>query len=253
MFNIQLVNLVILFHISFCFKFSERAIKASSATKVFIYCRINKDMAINCSRYCNEESFLSLLNRFRIIKGSHSRTEDGIESLVTCLSCLKPEPEIRRLIEILTTESEDSDRVVNIHTSSLMHVGSEFEYGPHNNMYFFNSNSIVGLLMALSNALDIRIFVICGSLPLRILHKDEFVLQFNYGEESSSKIVIGLVGLTIFHKLNQPEDESITWDTLIRESKEITESMLNFLSSDLNRDIIIPNHQNSMLPALVVA
>lgn len=203
-------------------------------------------MTINCSRYCNDEAFMAHLNRFRITKGSHSRTEDSIESLVSCLSCLKPEAEIRRLIDILTTESEVSDRGISIHTDSLMHVGSEFEYGRHNDMYFFNSKSIVGLLMALSNALDIRIYIICGSLPLRILHKDEFILQFNYGEESSSKIVIGLVGLTIFHKLNQPDDESNTWDTLLRESKEITESMLNLLSSDLNRDIVFPNPQNSV-------
>lgn len=152
-------------------------------------------MAINCNRYCNDETFMNLLNRFRITKGSHSRKEDVMDSLIACLSCVKPEAEIRNLIDILTTESNGRDRGITIETESLMHSGSEFEYGIHNNMFFFNSRSIVGLLMALSNALNLNIFVVCSSLPLRILHKGDRVLNFNFGEERSIKVVIGLVGM----------------------------------------------------------
>ena len=194
-------------------------------------------MTINCSLYCNDETFLTFLNRFQITKGSHSRSEDMIESLVSCLSCLRPEAEIRQLVQILTTESEDTDRGISVQTESLMHVGSEFEYGRHNDMYFFNSESIVGLFMALSKALNIRILVICGRLPLRILHKDQFVLQFNYGDENSSKIVIGLVGLTILHKLNQPDSDSPIWNRLLIESHNISETLLRNISDDLNQGV----------------
>jgi hypothetical protein len=148
---------------------------------------------------------MSILNRLRIIKDTHSRTEDTLESRIKSFSAQRPETEIREIIDALTTENEFGNSGISISIESLMHAGSEFEYGRHNGMYFNNSKSVLGLLMALSNALNITIFVICGRLPLRILHKDEFVLKFNFGETDSSKIVIGLVGLSIFHKLKQPE------------------------------------------------
>lgn len=154
-------------------------------------------MAITCSRYCNDELFLTILNRFQITKGPHSNSEDVFEALVSCLVSLRSEEEIRGIIEKLTVENPTTSRNVSIHTESLMHLGSEFEYGCHNNMFFHNSKSIIGLLMALSNALNLRIFVICGHLPLRILHKDEYVLQFNFGDASADGIIIGLVGLTL--------------------------------------------------------
>lgn len=197
-------------------------------------------MTINCSRYCNDELFMSILNRLRIIKDTHSRTEDTLESLIKSFSAQRPETEIREIIDALTTENEFGNSGISISIESLMHAGSEFEYGRHNGMYFNNSKSVLGLLMALSNALNITIFVICGRLPLRILHKDEFVLKFNFGETDSSKIVIGLVGLSIFHKLKQPEEDSSTWDALFSDSREITELLLESLSTNPNRDIFIP-------------
>lgn len=201
-------------------------------------------MAINCCRYCNDGIFINRLNRFRIEKGPHSRTEDALDSLIACLSCVKPEAEIRDLVEKLTTESEESDRGITIHTESLMNVGSEFEYGLHNNMYLFNSRSIVGLLMALSNALNLKIFVFCGRLPMKILHQNTYVLQFNYGNENATKVAIGLVGLTIFHKLNQPEDGSSIWDALIDDSFNVSETMLQILTPETSPDVNIPNTQS---------
>lgn len=201
-------------------------------------------MSINCSRYCNDELFMSHLNRLRISKDSHCRTEDSLETLISCLSTRCREASVREIVNALTTEREEGHSAINVDIDSLMFLGSQFEYGNHSGMYFNNSKSVLGLLMALSRALNLTIFLICGSLPLRIIHKDKYILRFNHSEQPSQKVVIGLVGLSIFHLLKQPEENSSTWEILLRDSKEISESLFEALSREsfIEDDIFVSDN-----------
>lgn len=187
---------------------------------------------------------MSHLNRLRISKDSHCRSEDTIETLIKVLSTRFRELLIREIVHGLTTESEGSNTGISIDVDALMFSGSKFEFGKHNGMYFNNSKSVLGLLMALSKALNLTIFVICGRMPLKVLHNNNRVLKFNFGEADSQKIVIGLVGLSIFHGLKQPEEDSETWNVMFRESMNITDDLLESLISESNRRLDIPASEN---------
>lgn len=185
---------------------------------------------MNCTRFCTEEKFVSQLNNFRIAKGPHARSEDAAESLISCISEILPEAEVRRNVMALMTENSSGNSIISTEADSLMRTGSEFEFGRHDGMYFFNSRSILGMLMAISNIMNIKIYVICGRLPLKRLHRNEKVLLFENGSENPIKIVIGLIGLTICHKLKQPGHESSIWTSLEHECRKVDYNYLDSIS-----------------------
>ena len=195
---------------------------------------------MNCTRFCTDEKFVSQLNHFRIAKGPHARSEDAAESLISCISEIIPEVEVRRNIMALVIENNSGDSIISTDADSLMHAGSEFEFGRHDGMYFFNSRSILGLLMAISNVMNIKIYVICGRLPLKRLHKNEKVLLFENGSETATKMVIGLIGLTIFHKLQQPGHDSSIWTSLDQNCRKVNYEYLDSFSTENANEITVP-------------
>lgn len=203
---------------------------------------ILRNITMNCSRFCSENHFVSQLNRFRIAKGSHARSEDVVESLITCISEIRPEADVRRIFTALVGESNPGDNTLSTEADSLMHAGSEFEYGRHRSMYFFNSKSVLGLFMAISNMLNIKLFVICGRLPLKKLRQNDEVLMFHNGSEDSVKLVVGLVGLNICHRLKQPEADSVIWDSLENYSKAINYDILDSIAQNQVEAVVRGNH-----------
>ena len=99
--------------------------------------------------------------------------------------------------------------------------GLDVEYGPHKALLTPLSCPNVALLAALSCLYDLDIFVVCGILPWRKFRSEanrgeRDVLRFSFGRTGSSKLVVGMVGLGIYHRLEQPVDDSVIWSTLSR-------------------------------------
>lgn len=200
---------------------------------------------MNFSCYCNDEVFVSQISHFCVSKGPHCQSEDSIESLIRCFSENINGNEISDAVFELLNRGENSR--LSIEADQLMHKGSELEFGSHNNLYFFSSKSILGILMALSNIFNLKIFVICGRLPFKRMRGDSNVLLVDYGRQSSN-LIIGLVGLNLFHSLKQPEPDSSIWNSLELSSFHVNDENLdNFSEKELldhERSLSVPKFNN---------
>ena len=96
-------------------------------------------------------------------------------------------------------------------------------------------------MSVLSRLMNVEIYVVCSSLPLLNIRRNQHVVRFKFSSIGSEKIVIGLVGLLIFHPIIQPTSNSHVWNNLRDASKCFD---LNELTSRIHRNmrIVVPEN-----------
>lgn len=189
-------------------------------------------MPFDCASFCFENCFLAALSRFGLVKGPHSILENPKESLIECLSAFRPRSDIVSKIE----DFQNNGNRVSAQTRNLYLQGLEIEYGRQKSLLSASSCPNISLLAGLSREFNFEIYVICGLLPLRILRNEDTgrdidLLRFNFtNSDNPSRIVIGMVGMGIFHSIEQPSSNSNLWSVLFR--RAITVNHQNFISDD---------------------
>ena len=193
-------------------------------------------MTFDCPSFCSENYFFVALSKFNLMKGPHSTSENPMESLIDCLSDFKPREDIVRSINQL----RQRDPSIPFSASSIYESGLELKYGVHSALLEDLSTPNVAILSALSHLFELEIFVICGILPLRFLringNNGEYdVLRLKFGlSEGPRKIIIGMIGMGIFHRIEQPNMDSAIWNSLTRRSISVDRN--TFLMNDLPSD-----------------
>ena len=64
---------------------------------------------LRCDLYCDEFKFIRNLNKFGLIKGQHSNTENPIESLAACLSSKIQNEHFNVIVDSLMNSRRHSD------------------------------------------------------------------------------------------------------------------------------------------------
>lgn len=195
-------------------------------------------MSFDCPSYCYENYFLVALSRYGLIRGLHCTSENPKQCLIHCIAEFRSVLQIEHLISGLYDQSNQGQTAER----SLFAQGLELEYGLQKHLITSESCPNVSLLAELGKGLDLDIYVVCGLLPLRFLriegNNNEFdVLRFKFFQnDSPTKIVIGMIGLGIFHKLEQPSNDSSIWDSLSRRSIVVDNEKLidNVIQLDLD-------------------
>ena len=63
--------------------------------------------------------------------------------------------------------------------------------------------------------MGIDIFVICGLSPFKIIRGDFKSVKFSFSEEQNPrKVVVGLIGMNMFHHINQEDQDAYSWVVL---------------------------------------
>lgn len=190
-------------------------------------------MSFDCPSYCFESVFLSALSRFGLIKGPHCSDENRKQSLIDCFSEFRPAEDVENLLNGVHVDTEH-------HNRNLYDQGLELEYGLQKHLISSESCPNVSFLACLSYNFNLDIYVVCGLLPLRFLridgHNDEYdVLRFRfYRDLSPSRVVLGMIGMGIFHKIEQPSADSLIWTSLL--SRSISVDNNNILFNDNQSD-----------------
>ena len=190
-------------------------------------------MSFECTSVCEERSFVLALTRLNLVKSRHCSSENPISTLVSCLSTIRPRTEVMADIQSL---KEGSDDRIPIEARSLYLQGLNVEYGPQKALVTPLSCPNVALLAAISYLYDLDIFVVCGILPLRKFRSEanrgeRDVLRFSFGRTGSSKLVVGMFGLGIYHRLEQPAADSVIWSTLSRRAVPINNDYFELTNS----------------------
>lgn len=177
-------------------------------------------MSFDCPSYCFENSFLAVLSRFGLVKGHHCSDDNPKQSLLHCFSEFRPVSDVEMILnESHAHGGQSFDEISRIYSQGL-----ELEYGLQMHLITSESCPNVGLLSVLSFALNLDIYVVCGLLPMRFLRMDgnagEYdVLRFKfYRNAAPTKVLVGVVGMGIFHKMEQPCEDSSIWDALLRKA-----------------------------------
>lgn len=122
-------------------------------------------MNFDCESFCSENSFVMALTRFGLFKGVHCTTENPIESLVNCLSILRPAASVINDINML----KSSSREIPADVRSLYEQGLEIEYGLQKSLLTENSCPNIALMSSLSNLYNSEMTVgsvIVNAIPL---------------------------------------------------------------------------------------
>lgn len=185
-------------------------------------------MHFDCPSLCFESTFLVALSRYNLSKGAHSSSEDPLQSFVACFSALLPGEDVARRAHLLRRSITEGMHGANSYYSS----GIELEYGMHAHLLTETSCPNAALLSAFSRIFDMEIFVVCGNSPIRFLRIDgndgEFdVVRFSFCRSTSPrKVVIGLIGMGVYHLINQPANDSHLWQALGRRAILVNESVI---------------------------
>ena len=177
-------------------------------------------MNFDCESICNESGFILALTRFGLVKGPHCTIENATHSLVNCLSSLRDSDDVFNDIQDL---KQGSARI-QAEARSIYNQCLDIEYGLQKILLTANSCPNISLLSSLSYLYDADLFVVCGFSVMRCLRiederrRDYDVLQFKFSRNSSNKLVIGMVGLGVFHRIEQPHTDSPIWESLSRRS-----------------------------------
>jgi hypothetical protein len=201
-------------------------------------------MSFDCKSFCYEKYFLVALFRFSLNKGPHSLVENPKQSLIDCFTEIGSEEDFQSFINDLYFHESQ----VLVEGRSLYAQGLELEYGLQKHLISTESCPNVAILAELSKEYNLDLYVVCGLLPLRFLRMNgndgEYdVLRFNFSRIGSPiKIVIGLIGLGIYHKLEQPSGDSTIWESLSRRSIIVDNEVL--LGNDIQNDFSYEDHED---------
>ena len=120
-----------------------------------------------CSLICNETSFHEALSFFRITKGSHCASDNNVFPYVSASNAL-PEVDVISAFDALVSNS-DHPNIDNL-TREIYRKGVDYEFGLHKGLMRSDDRSSIGLLAAMSKMLSVEIFVVCGLMPLSMIH-----------------------------------------------------------------------------------
>lgn len=185
----------------------------------------------NCANYCDDVKFMKSINNFDLSLGPHCETEEKLNTLVNALSSAGDSLNMYEIVSCLINNSPNSE--ITREVRGLYVQGTKLEYGKHRNLMNGAIFSVVGILAALSKIFDIEIYAVCGSLPLLSIRKSSPIIRFKFQNSDSRKIVVGIVGLSIFHSIVQPTlMTSSIWSNLNAESIIINpESFIEYFPS----------------------
>lgn len=192
-------------------------------------------MSFVCANYCQDNSFLSALLRYNLIKGPHVVVESPKESLIECFASISTRQDISEKVDKIIRE----DFRIPRQARTAHDAGKVFEYGVQANLLTESSCPNVALISALSCLYKLEVYVVCSKLPMRFLRIDgnngEFdVLKFKcFDEDSDSeteissddpprRLIIGMVAMGIYHCIVQPENHSPTWDLISQRAIPVT-------------------------------
>ena len=192
-------------------------------------------MSFVCANYCQDNSFLSALLRYNLIKGPHAVVESPKETLIECFASISTSQDISEKVDQII----QGDFRIARQARTAYDAGKVFEYGVQENLLTESSCPNVGLISALSCLYKLEVYVVCSKLPMRFLringNDGEYdVLKFkcfdedsdNEGEISSDdpplRLIIGMVAMGIYHCIVQPEPHSPTWDLISQRAIPVT-------------------------------
>lgn len=93
---------------------------------------------------------------------------------------------------------------LNHNIRQLYNRAKNLEYGAQARLVEEGTCSIIGLLCAASRLFEIKFNVFCGTTPLKAIHDGKYLINFDYSESAEALVFnIGLVGCTIFHRMEQ--------------------------------------------------
>ena len=185
-------------------------------------------MPFDCPSLCFETTFLVALSRYNLTKGAHSSSENPLQSFVACFSTLLPGEDVANRASLLYRSITEGMDGANSYYAS----GIELEYGIHAHLLTEASCPNAALLSAFSRIFNMEIYVVCGNLPLRFLriegNNGEYdVVKFNFcRSESPRRVVIGLIGMGVYHLIKQPANDSHLWQALGRRAIIVNESVI---------------------------
>lgn len=190
-------------------------------------------MPFDCPSLCFETTFLVALSRYNLTKGAHSSSENPLQSFVACFSTLLPGEDVANRASLLYRSITEGMDGANSYYAS----GIELEYGIHAHLLTEASCPNAALLSAFSRIFNMEIYVVCGNLPLRFLriegNNGEYdVVKFNFcRSESPRRVVIGLIGMGVYHLIKQPANDSHLWQALGRRAIIVNESVILIVCS----------------------
>lgn len=159
--------------------------------------------------------------------GFSSKCSDlGLKFSSHCI-CLDPLQSFKHVIHPLVGISEltINQMIANLFEEDNFNLKSE--YGGHRRWIVQGMCPNMALLSKISFEYEIDVFVVCGDLPLRSIHKGRRLLRFSCNNEllltsqekdslrqNSRKIIIGLGGIGIYHPIDQPhETDILLWNS----------------------------------------
>ena len=162
---------------------------------------------MTCQTYCESAYFLRTLKEFKIEIGEHTiATESTKETFIASFAPKLSNEEVTSALDLNGAPL----RVRNHYKAAI-----EFEFGAQKDMivteqYF----PCVANLCLLSKQRNLDILIVCDSEPMRNLRRGQKVMSIRSNGIDAGRIVIGIVGLNIFHELVQPAEDSDVWSRL---------------------------------------
>lgn len=178
------------------------------------------------------ESFCNVLSNCRFSKKCLDL------GLVYSDHCIRLEPlqSLKNVILPLLNISEASFDETHISlmssTANITNQDLLIEYGEQKRWLTHDMCPNLAIINKFSIMYETDIFVVCGDLPLKQIHKGSNLIRFGISNDSlyeqvqrslrrreNRKVIIGLGGIGIYHPINQPSETDFTiWNRLYDES-----------------------------------
>ena len=158
----------------------------------------------NCQVFCSDEKFRSVLDEFGLVVGEHNNNNyDILNSLAILLShpFSVSSEDMKAFLESLHVSGMASE--ISAEVQLLYRASRFYELDTLGNISVEEkAYSPFALLCSASMQYNIQIIVVCGLLPFKAFHEGSNVMRFAiYDGHPRHTVVIGCVGMMIFHKL----------------------------------------------------